>query len=439
VRTVGDRAVVVGASMAGMVSARVLADAFGQVTLLEHDPLPDEPEIRRGVPQGHHVHAMLEAGRKTLDDLFAGYSDALVAAGAELIDLSTDFDFHDEGDFVAGGSNHLPMYCASRPLFEDVTRRMLAEINNVRLRDACHLLDHLADEQASTITGVQIRNEAGGIEDISADLVVDCTGRTSSTPNWLETHGYRRPPRDEVEIDLAYGTITVDRPADDRRAFHVMPCPPRTRNAVVLPIENDQWIVTLSGIHGDHPPDDIEKLLEFAASLPIDDIEQLIEAHEITSTEIKRYPFPASVRRRYWELRGVPNGLIVLGDAIASFNPIYGQGMSVAALEALQLHHALAESGLDDLARRFFDRAESVVDDAWNVSVGTDFRFAETTGPKPPGTDLLNRYLARLTRKAHEDGTLADAYARVVTMQEPPTSLLRPRIAWRVLKPTLAW
>jgi 2-polyprenyl-6-methoxyphenol hydroxylase-like FAD-dependent oxidoreductase len=286
---------------------------------------------------------------------------------------------------------------------------------------------------------VQIRNEAGGIEDISADLVVDCTGRTMSTPNWLETHGYRRPPRDEVEIDLAYGTITVDRPADDRRAFHVMPCPPRTRNAVVLPIENDQWIVTLSGIHGDHPPDDIEKLLEFAASLPIDDIEQLIEAHEITSTEIKRYPFPASVRRRYWELRGIPNGLIVLGDAIASFNPIYGQGMSVAALEALQLHHALAESGLDDLARRFFDRAESVVDDAWNVSVGTDFRFAETTGPKPPGTDLLNRYLARLTRKAHEDGTLADAYARVVTMQEPPTSLLRPRIAWRVLKPTLAW
>jgi 2-polyprenyl-6-methoxyphenol hydroxylase-like FAD-dependent oxidoreductase len=436
--TVGEHAVVVGGSMAGLVSARVLADAFERVTVIERDSFPEGPIPRRGVPQGRHVHALQEAGRKTLEDLLPGYSDALVAAGAERIDLSTDFNFYDEGDFVADGSHHLPMYCASRPLFEHVTRRELSGFDDVRLREACHLTEYRTDDRVSAVEGVRIRNETDDVEAIQADLVVDCTGRTSSTPNWLEANGYRRPPKDEVEIDLTYSTITVDRPADDRRAFHVMPCPPRTRNTVVLPIEDDQWVVTLSGMHGDHPPDDVEALAEFAASLPIDEVARLIETREVTSDGVEQYPFPANVRRRYWDLERFPDGLVVLGDAIASFNPIYGQGMSVSALEALQLHHALAEGGLEDLPLRFFERAEEVVDDAWNVSVGTDFRFAETSGPKPPGTDVLNRYLSRLTRKSHDDGALADAYTRVVAMEEPPTTLLHPRIAWRTLRPTLA-
>ncbi|WP_198530001.1 hypothetical protein [Halorubrum aethiopicum] len=204
---------------------------------------------------------------------------------------------------------------------------------------------------------------------------------------------------------------------------------------MVVPVEGERWIVTLSGVHGDHPPDDLAGLHEFAESLPIEEVARLVADREVTSDGVQRYPFPASVRRRYWELDRFPKGLVVLGDAIASFNPIYGQGMSVATLEALCLHHALAEGEPDDLAPRFFDRAEDVVENAWNVAVGTDFRFDETTGPKPVGTDLLNRYLSRMTRKAHRDGRVADAYTRVVTMERPPTSLLRPRIAWRVLKP----
>jgi 2-polyprenyl-6-methoxyphenol hydroxylase-like FAD-dependent oxidoreductase len=435
---VGDHAVVVGGSMAGMLAASVLSDAFERVTVIERDSLPSDPDTRRGVPQGRHVHALLEAGRDTLEDLFPGYGDDLVTAGAETIDLSSDFNFYDEGDFVADGDHHLPMYCASRPLFEHVTRTSLSGLDAVRLRDGCHRTAYLTDDGASAVEGVRIRNEEGDTEELSADLVVDCTGRTSSTPAWLEANGYRRPPKDEVPIDLLYSTVTVDRPAEDRRAFHVMPCPPRTRNAVVLPIEGDQWIVTLSGLHGDHPPDTVAGLVDFAASLPVDEIARLLADRAITSDGVEQHPFAANVRRRYWDLDRFPDGLLVLGDAMASFNPIYGQGMSVSALEALSLHHALAAGGLDDLALRFFDRAEGVVDDAWNVSVGTDFRFPETTGPKPPGTDILNRYLSRLTRKAHDDETLADAYARVVTMEQPPTSLLRPGVAWRVLKPEVS-
>ena len=437
VAMVGEHAVVVGGSMAGLVAARVLADAFERVTVIERDAFPDEPRPRRGVPQGNHVHALLEAGRDTLEDLFPGYSDDLVSAGAMDIDLSTDFNFYDEGDFVASGSHHVSMYCATRPLIEYVTWRRLAAIDGVALRDECHLTEYLMDDTGTTVVGVTVRDETGTTEEVEADLVVDCTGRTSSTPEWLADHGYRRPPRDEVEIDLVYSTILVERPPTDMRAFHVMPCPPRARSTVTLPIEDDRWVVTLSGLHGDHPPADLDGMLEFAKSLPVDAVARIIEDHEIVSDGVEQYPFPANLRRRYWELERFPDGLVVLGDTIASFNPIYGQGMSVAALEGLQLHHALAAGGRDDLAVRFFDRVESVVDNAWNVSVGSDFRFEETTGPKPPGTDILNRYLSRMTRKAHEDGTLADAYSRVVTMEEPPTSLLHPYIVWRVIKPSL--
>ena len=165
------------------------------------------------------------------------------------------------------------------------------------------------------------------------------------------------------------------------------------------------------------------------------DVTRIIDEHERVSADIYKYPIPSNRRRRYEDLERFPDGLVVIGDAIASFNPIYGQGMSVAALEALQLHHTLAIDGDDPLALRFFEQVHQVVDDAWSVAVGSDFQFSETTGPKPVGTDLLNRYIARLNRKAHTDGRLADAFNRVVIMEERPTSLFRPRLVWRVLKP----
>ncbi|WP_159900344.1 FAD-dependent oxidoreductase [Salinirussus salinus] len=436
VSTAGDHAVVVGGSMAGLVSARVLADAFESVTVLERDSLHDDREPRRGVPQGRHVHALQTAGREVLETLFPGYQQDLAAAGAEVIDVATDFSFYDEGGFVADGDDRQPMYCGTRPLFEVVTRRHLTARDDVALRDNCQFTGYRTDDRDTTVTGVTLRNEQARSERLTADVVVDATGRTSRTPDWLEAHGYSVPPLEEVHVDLAYSTAFLCRPPDDRRAFHVMPSPPRKRGVVVLPVEGDRWVVTLFGVHGDHPPSTIDGLRDFAAELPAEPVQRLLDTHEPASTEVAQYPVPSSRRRRYWDLERFPDGLVVAGDAVASFNPVYGQGMSVAALQALQLHHTLAETGAEDIGVQFFDRVEPVIEDAWNVAVGTDFRFEETEGPKPTGTDLLNRYLSRLTRKAHRDATLADAYARVISLERRPTSLLRPTVAWRVLKPS---
>lgn len=427
-------AVVVGASMAGLLAARVLCDRFERVTLLERDTLPEEAVPRSGVPQGRHIHAMQRAGQATLEALFPGYSEAVTDAGGLVLDLASDFEIHQAGGVLADGPTPIPQYNASRPLFEQVTRRRVAELDGVTVLEGCHVREYLLDDRASAVEGVSVRTRDGDRE-IAAELVVDATGRTSRTPRWLADNGYGAPPVEEVSIDLAYSTVLLERPPGARRAFLVLPDAPRTRGAAVFPIENGRWLVSLAGMHGDHPPTDREGLREFAAGLPVPEVGRVLEEHATVSGEVRRYPFPSSVRRRYEDLDRFPDGLVVVGDAVASLNPIYGQGMSVAALEAVQLHHSLAEVSPAELPGDFFERAARVVDDAWSLAVGSDFDFPRTTGPRPLGTALVNGYVARLLRRAHTDGRLTDAFLRVVAMENRPTSLFRPGVAWRVARP----
>lgn len=434
---VGDHAIVVGGSMAGLVTARVLTDAFEEVTIVERDPLPDESVARRGVPQSDQAHVLIEAGRATLEDLFAGFGEEFMSSGGLMVDAATNFRYYLEGDFITSGPKRLPMYCGSRPLLEQVVRRLVTDLDSVTVRSDCQCTDYLTDESGTDVEGVVVRDgDAESKTELSADLVVDATGRTSQTPTWLEEHGYQSPTVDELQVDVAYSTITIERPPDDRRIYTVPPSPPRTRAGFAIPIENNRWEITMQGMHGDDPPTDVEGFKEFAASLPIPDLKILLEEQSWISEEITHYPFPASVRRRYENLDRFPDGLLVVGDAIASFNPIYGQGMSVAALEAILLHHVLASGGQEDLALRFFDRAEAVIDDAWQIAVGGDFKFPQTEGSKPPGTDLFNGYMARLARSAHSDGVVADAFIRMVLFEKPYTSLLHPSILRRVLLPS---
>ncbi|MFC4543773.1 FAD-dependent oxidoreductase [Halosolutus amylolyticus] len=433
---VGRRAVVVGAGMAGLVAARVLSDAFDTVTIVDKDPLPDEPVARRGVPQGRQPHLLWEAGRATLDDLFPGYSEELLAAGGVSIDGQRDLRQYSQGGFLASGTTPFRLYLATRPLYEQVVRRRVSRLEGVHVRSRCRCLGYVTDDAATAVQGVTIRNRDGEREDLAADLVVDATGHTSRTPTWLERHGYAPPPIDEVRIDLVYSTIAIERPPNDRRTIGVLAEAPRTRGGAAMPVEGDRWLVNLHGLHGDRPPTDPAAFTAFAASLPTPELTALIEEYPWLSEDVDRYPFPASRRYRYEDLDRLPEGLVVTGDAIASYNPIYGQGMSVAILEGLALHHALAEGGREDLARRFFRRAAAIVDVAWAMAIGADFGFPQTQGRKPRGTAVLNWYLKRLFRTAQTDGTVTDAFVRVLMMEEPPSTLLRPGVAWRVLGPS---
>ena len=437
---VGDRegdAVVIGASMAGLFTARVLADYFGTVTVIERDLLPDEPVTRRGVPQGRHIHLLLPAGRATLEDLFPGYGEDIVSNGGVVLDASRDVLHYEEGGFLADGPTPMPMYLASRPLYEHLVCRRIADHERIELRSSCQWIEYRTDDDATIVQGVTVRTDEGVSLDIRSDLVVDATGRTSRTPRWLADHGYSEPPVEEVYVDIAYSTVRLERPTDDRQMVFLPHSPPRTRGGSTQPIEDGDRIVTLFGVHGDHPPTDREGLLEFAASLPIPHFERFLKSHAWVSEEVAQYPFPSNIRRHYETFDRFPDGLLVIGDALTSFNPIYGQGMSVAVLEAVVLHHTLAAGGRENLAGRFFDRAEDVIESAWTMAVRSDFAFPQTEGTKPRGTDVSNWYVSRLRRRAHEDGVLRDAFYQVIGMEEPPTRLFHPRIMWHMLKPAM--
>lgn len=434
--SVGERAVVVGGSMAGLCAGRVLADGFEEVVVLERDSLPEEPVAREGAPQTSHPHILLEAGRATLEDLFPGFCKTVLSEGGLMIDGSTEVKYYRDGGFLAAGPNRLAVYCASRPLFESVVRQRVRSLDNLQLRGECQFTSYRTDETGTAVTGVEFRDETGEVTALETDLVVDATGRASRTPAWLDSHGYESPPVDEVSIDMCYSTIRVERPPDDRLALIAPAAHPRTRGAAAFPIEGNRWDVILQGVHGDTPPTDPDELVAFAQSLPIEEIGTIVTDHQWTSDRVHSYPFPASIRRRYEQLDRFPRGLVVTGDALASFNPVYGQGMSVATLDALLLHHSLAAGGLDDLAERYFERTARLVETAWKMAVGADFGFPQTAGPKPRGTDFFNWYLSRLARQAHTDGVLNDAFSRVYRLEQPPTALLRPRIVWRVFRPT---
>lgn len=433
--TVGDHAVVVGASVAGLLTARVLADVFEQVTIVERNDLANEPVPRDGAPQAKHPHLLQGSGRAILDDLLPDFGEEFLAAGGLVIDAASDFNFYDEDGYVAHPPTRMPLYAGSRPLLEFVIRQRVENVDAIQIRDGCHVTDYRMDDAGETVTGVAITGSRETT--LAADLTVDATGRASRTPKWLETQGYTPPEVAEVTVNLAYSTVSVPREPDDKRAFWAPASPPYTRGGGTIPIEGGRRQVVLNGVHDDDPPTDLDEFRPFASTLQISEVTEILERHRILSEDVAYYPFPSNRRRYYETLDRFPDGLLVVGDAIASYNPVYGQGMSVAALQALVLHHTLANDGLEDLAIRFFDDAEPVIDTAWLMAIGADFQFSQTTGPKPRGAGIMGWYLSRLTRKAHTDRVLAERLLRVIMMEEAPTRLFRPRVMGRVLKPSL--
>ncbi|MBB6646875.1 FAD-dependent oxidoreductase [Halobellus ruber] len=424
-------AVVLGGSMAGLCAARALRDWFAAVVVLERDTLPEGPEIRDGAPQTGQPHAMLEAGRVTLEDFFPGFGDDVRDAGGLKLDMGSDVVWYDQGGFVEETESTLPALYASRPLFEHVVRERVRDLDGVELRSRCNFITY--DHDDGRVTGVRFRDETGTEATLDADLVVDATGRSSRTPRWLDRNGYPTPPVEEVTVDVTYSTARIERPPEDTYGVLVAPEPDRPHGAAMLPVEDGRWEVVLQGIHGERAPADRETFREWADDLPVADVGRQVRTREWTSG-IRRYPFPASVRKRYETLSRFPDGLVVTGDAVASFNPIYGQGMSVAALDALVLHQELSD-GTTGLGPRVFDRITPVIDEAWQLAVGNDFTFEGTTGPKPFGTDLFNRYAARLLRRAQDNGALTEAFFRVFRLERSATSLLHPKVAWQVLRP----
>ena len=422
-----DRAVVIGGSIAGLLAARVLSEFYREVVVVDRDELSKEGEYRRCVPQGRHAHALLAGGLDVLEELLPGLADEMISQGAVPCDALSDGRwFFEGGDLVRcrSGARSILM---SRPMLEDGVRRRIRAIDSVSILDKRSVRGLIASEHR--VEGVRT-----DVETIEADLVVDAAGRGSKAPEWLEALGYHAPREEKVAVQLVY-TTRVFRREDTHingDAFVVVPPTPEgKRGGVALAKEDNEWIVTLYGYFGQEAPEDLSLFIDYAATLPAKYIHELIiDAEPLGDAKVMRYP--ASVRNRYEHLKQIPEGFIAFGDAICSFNPIYGQGMSSAALQALELRRALRDAG-DDLAPRFYRAAAKVIDNPWSIAVGSDLNMPETQAHRGLSTRIINWYMSQVHKRGHHHTDAAIAFIRVAQLMDSPPAVMRPALAVRVM------
>ena len=430
-----QRAIVIGGSMSGLLAARVLADHFTEVALFDRDTFPPTPECRRGVPQGQHAHALLMSGRQVLDALFPGFRDELLQQGA-VRGLYEKLRWFDNGVYHNTHFDGLEGLLVSRPCLESHVRTRLAAMPNVVIT-AAHDVDEPVFD-GDRVTGVRVSSRSGAPSTVNADLVVDASGRGSQSPMWLDRAGFPRPKEEAVRVALGYTTRIYRRLSNHFNGDLAMICPsapPQRRGGVALAMENDRWMVTLFGMLNDHPPTDVDGFNAFATTLPAPDIHELISTAEPLTDPVP-FKFPQSTRRHYESVARFPDGYMVFGDAFCSFNPIYGQGMSSAAMQAAALSKCLA-AGDTQLAPRFFKAAAKVVDAPWTMAVGGDLRYAEVEGARTGMVKFVNWYIAKLHIAAATDPAVSRAFHRVANLLDPPPSLMQPSIALRILQGNL--
>lgn len=438
---IGDRAVVLGASMAGLMAARVLADAYKQVTVVDRDTLTGARGPRRGAPQGAHAHGLLAGGHQTMEELFPGLTKELAEESAvPLGDLVGDIRWYFSGHRVASGHYGLACVSITRPVLEAHIRARVQAIPNITVIENCDILGIESSPDRSRITGARVQRRAEGSAEelLSADLVVDATGRGSRTPVWLEQLGYPRPVEEKVKVGIAYTTRYYHLKRDVFQgdlSINPVGTPDSPRGAIFSRInENDPLHAELSltGMLGDHPPTDPEGFLEYAKSLPAPEIYEAIHDAE-PLTDAVMFRFPASVRRRYEHLRSFPERLIVLGDAVCSFNPVYGQGMTVAALEALNLREHL-KRGFPQ-PRKYFKAIAKVINVAWDIAAGGDLAHPDVEGKRTLKIKFGNWYNEKVIGAAMVDATITDLFFRVACFVEPPTAMFRPSTLRKVFFP----
>ncbi|GAA2553390.1 FAD-binding monooxygenase [Winogradskya consettensis] len=434
--------------MAGLLTARVLAEFYPQVLVVDRDKVTGVRTARRGAPHTVHAHGLHARGQLNLEELFPGFLQELRDAGVPTGDLG-EMRWYFNGHRLLPAHTGLVSITAPRPVLEHHVRSRVAALSNVKILEEYTILGLTTSSDRSRVTGARVQQRAGNAspEVLDADLVVDTTGRGSRTPAWLEELGYERPREDRVKVGLAYTTRHYrTRPEwfDGVQSINPVASPAHPRGAFFGQVGPSLCILSLTGILGDHPPTDPAGFLEFARSLPIPDIYEAVRDAEALDDAVT-FRFQASVRRHYEDLDRFPDRLLVLGDAVCSFNPVYGQGMSVASIEAIALRRHLRRGGAPR-PRAFFEDVARAIDTPWDISAGGDLDFPGVDGQRTLKVRAGNAYMARLQYAASQDASITNGFMRVAGLIDTPASLMRPAMMAKVLRhavrrprPGLSW
>jgi 2-polyprenyl-6-methoxyphenol hydroxylase-like FAD-dependent oxidoreductase len=332
-----------------------------------------------------------------------------------------------------------PVFIPSRPLLECLVRRRVRETANITLLEGYDVVDLTSTTARDRVTGARVRSRDGGSERVlRADLVADATGRGARTPAFLDALGYGRPVEDQVAVRVAYSSQLLRIPPGTLKELMVLVGGPPGRPAGMACFghEDDTWMFTVAGIAGREPPSEPAEMLAFAEGLAPAHVLAAIRAGE-PLTEVCRFRYPESRWRRYDKMRRFPAGLLVFGDAICSFNPVYGQGMTMAALQAVALRRCLAARDDGDLSQRFFRATTRQIAPVWRGNWLNDFAVAPVTGWRSVPRRLLNWNVDKFMAAAQNDIAVTEAFARLLQMQDPATRLIRPSMVARVVAANL--
>lgn len=444
-KTKNHTAVVIGSSMAGLLSARVLADYFAQVIVVERDSLPKQPETRKGVPQANHVHVLLAQGYRILNQLFPGIDAELSEAGAPEVNWGKEYALFGYWGWNPRITSDLMTHTSSRAFLEWLVRCRLSNFKSVKFKEKTQVRELLTNNQNSQVKGVKLyRSDEHNEEQLAADLVVDASGRNSQLPNWLKSMGYQPPAKTEINSFLGYSTCWFECPQDlelDWKALAIFYKAPHNKHGgVILPVEGNRWAVTLAGIARDYPPDDNEGFLECARNLRDSAIYDAIKGAKPIS-KVYSYRRTENSWQHYEKLESLPEGLAIVGDAVCAFNPIYGQGMTTAALGALSLQKCLhkqfhnSQFKVKGLTQNYQKQLAKVLKNPWLMATSDDFRWETTEGGKPDKmTRFMHKYMDEVMLLSVHNPDVYKVFSEVIHMVKPPTALFNPSIIFGVLK-----
>lgn len=441
--------VLIGAGVASMCAAAVLSRRGCSVTLIERDTLADGVSARAGIPQARHIHVLLQSGWMEMERLFPGFQARMLEAGAHLFDPAQASALRRPSGWQRNMRSGVVNALASRDLTESIIRGLLRAMPGVEMKDGLDVVDLRAVKGRNRVLGVRAKEREGGaLIDFDADLVLDGSGKASKAPAWLEAMGVSAPKETVVDSFAGYASRWYKATLPEKRpggrvfqAIWIDPVPPsHPLGAALFPIEGDRWIVTIFGHGKCYPPSDIEGFQKALSGLASSLIAATVADAEPLSPVVSARSHMNRFRR-YERSSNMPAGFVAIGDSVCVFNPIYGQGMTVAALASGALSTVLERGevmGSASFVRAFYEEQARLFADPWALATGADFRYPETVGDKPPGADLLRGYGDLLAACSLEDETLLQQTWPVFHMLKPVKELAAPRVFARVLLLSLA-
>ncbi len=438
-QTKRNHAIVIGGSIAGMLTARVLADFAAQVTIIERDILPTEPARRKGTPQGAQFHSLHQTGAEIVRELFPDLPFDMETSGLIPADIGADIHAFMYGGWlpkVHVGSN---IFWCDRPHFEWALRQRVAALPNVKLSGGVSVTELVYDAAEKRMSGVKVKDSEGR-RIISADLIIDASGRGSRLPQWLKSLGFTPPEQSELRINMGDVTATFQLPpaaVPTWKAMLIGTIPGQNNKlggAHLLP--NNQLRVLLAGVFGDHPPTDEAEFIAFSRQLAQPDLYKLLQQATLISP-IRGHKLPSNQWRHYEKVRDLPAGLFVLGDSVCSFNPGYGQGMTIAAMHvaAMRAEFGRLQARNQPFANRRFQKAAAKISQtAWMNATTEDLRYPEAIGDRPLPVRFMQGYLSKLMATAHGNADVTKRFYEVMTLRRSLVAMFYPDVLWAMAR-----